>query len=613
MQNDASPYFTPLFGRSAAERENIFLKRKMILHSDDIICSHYRCRTIISEGDYMTKLKRAFAAVLCIIVMLSAFSVGAYAADDSRWVGAWSTTPVEAVVESNGVKLSDFLMNSTVRIILKPTLSGTRVRFKISNRFGNTAIKINGINVARAVGDDSNEILTETIIPLKVRGAESFSVAAGEYAYTDPVDMKVDALETIAVTYYVSAYQQMRTEGFIGAKAYITTGNKLTEKTLSNSVLAKNEISGLAYNTIPYLINMDVWASGAESIVFIGDSTLANDIPALVAQKLVGSGIKNIGVLQQAVAGNRLLYDGVGLIGNIYGPATVDRFADDAIKQKGVSKIFVKVGVNDILHPRTKSMKGKAPEASVEDIINGYKKLVHDAHKNGIQIYFFEITPWKGYTRELLTSGVDLAWDEETQSVCDEVNEWIKSNKEADGYIDLSVLRDESDIFKLKDAFTIDGAHFATEGQIEAVDAIPEKFLGDFKEALTPLKTLIYGNNIPSWGEKNDKPENPANSVTPAVKDETKPSEKPSQNTEETSEEDTTQSAGEVVNINHNPGVADGISNMQVGTAVKGNSNSSLKTLLFVISGILFLLALTAGVIAAVFIASKKRGKKTAK
>ena len=613
MQNDASPYFTPLFGRSAAERENIFLKRKMILHSDDIICSHYRCRTIISEGDYMTKLKRAFAAVLCIIVMLSAFSVGAYAADDSRWVGAWSTTPVEAVVESNGVKLSDFLMNSTVRIILKPTLSGTRVRFKISNRFGNTAIKINGINVARAVGDDSNEILTETLIPLKVRGAESFSVAAGEYAYTDPVDMKVDALETIAVTYYVSAYQQMCTEGFIGAKAYITTGNKLTEKTLSNSVLAKNEISGLAYNTIPYLINMDVWASGAESIVFIGDSTLANDIPALVAQKLVGSGVKNIGVLQQAVAGNRLLYDGVGLIGNIYGPATVDRFADDAIKQKGVSKIFVKVGVNDILHPRTKSMKGKAPEASVEDIINGYKKLVHDAHKNGIQIYFFEITPWKGYTRELLTSGVDLAWDEETQSVCDEVNEWIKSNKEADGYIDLSVLRDESDIFKLKDAFTIDGAHFATEGQIEAVDAIPEKFLGDFKEALTPLKTLIYGNNIPSWGEKNDKPENPANSVTPAVKDETKPSEKLPQNAEEISEESTTQSAGEVVNINHNPGVADGISNMQVGTAVKGNSNSSLKTLLFVISGILLLLALTAGVIAAVFIASKKRGKKAAK
>ena len=149
----------------------------------------------------MTKLKRAFAAVLCIIVMLSAFSVGAYAADDGRWVGAWSTTPVEAVVESNGVKLSDFLMNSTVRIIIKPTLSGTRVRFKISNRFGNTAIKINGINVARAVGDDSNEILTETIIPLKVRGAESFSVAAGEYAYTDPFDMKVEALEAIAVTY----------------------------------------------------------------------------------------------------------------------------------------------------------------------------------------------------------------------------------------------------------------------------------------------------------------------------------------------------------------------------------------------------------------------------
>ena len=99
---------------------------------------------------------------------------------------------------------------------------------------------------------------------------------------------KLEEMEAIAVTYYVSAYQQMRTEGFVGAKSYITTGNKLTEKTLSNSVPVKNEISGLAYNTIPYLINMDVWASDAESIVFIGDSTLANDIPALVAQKLVG-------------------------------------------------------------------------------------------------------------------------------------------------------------------------------------------------------------------------------------------------------------------------------------------------------------------------------------
>lgn len=558
----------------------------------------------------MTKLKRGFAAVLCIIMLFAAFSVGAFAADDGKWVGAWSTTPVEAVVESNGVKLSDFLMNSTVRIILKPTISGTRVRFKISNRFGNTAIKINGINVARAAGDGSNEILPETIIGLKVRGEESFSIPAGEYAYTDPVDMKVEALEEVAVTYYVSTYQQMRTEGFVGARAYITTGNKLNERSLSNSVLAKNEISGLSYNTIPYLINMDVWANNATSIVFIGDSTLANDIPALLAQKLVGSGVKNIGVLQQAVAGNRLLYDGVGLIGNIYGPATVDRFKDDALKQKGVSKIFVKVGVNDILHPRTKSMKGKAPEASAEDIINGYKKLIYEAHKSGIQIYFFEITPWKGYTRELITSGVDLTWDEEAQAACDEVNKWIRTNKEADGYIDLSVLSDDSDEFKLKDIFTIDGAHFATEGQIEAVDAIPESFLGDFKDALTPLKELIYGNNIPSWGEKT---ETPAVDPAPAVKNETETS-APEKATEAESTEKDGEAAGEIININNDSQGAGGISNMQVSTSVAQKGNSNIKTILYVLSGVLVLLAAVTGITAAVLAAAKRRrGKNAAK
>lgn len=557
----------------------------------------------------MKFLRKALAVFLCCVAVSSLFSLTVLAKDSGKWVGAWSTSPVEAVVERNGIKLSDFLMNSTVRILVKPTLSGTKVRFKLSNAFGNTQIKINGINVAKSASDDSSTIIPETLVTLKVKGETSFSIPAGEYVYTDAVAFDVTALETVAVTYYVSSYQQMRTEGFVGAKAYITSGNKLTSAEFSGSSPVSNEISGLSYNTIPYLINMDVWATNATSIVFIGDSTLANDVPKLVAQKLVGSGVTDIGVLQQAISGNRLLYDGVGLLGNIYGPALIDRFKEDALNQKGVSKIFVKVGVNDILHPRTSSMQGSAPEASVDDIINGYKSLITEAHKKGIKIYFFEITPWKGYTRELLTSGVDLTWDEETQALCDAVNKWIRTNKEADGYVDLSGLADKNDKYKMDDLYTDDYMHFNEAGQILVADAIPDDFLGNFKTSLTSLNTLLAFPDNSTDGS----------TVTPATTEKTPETvTNSSQSTDAPSASNTSEPSSEAATntgilIDNGNNTGSGLSSMQVISGENNTTEASSDTgkIIFTVIAALSLLmfaALTA--VALVFLLKKRKESK---
>lgn len=553
----------------------------------------------------MKFLRKALAVFLCCVAVSSLFSLTVLAKDSGKWVGAWSTSPVEAVVERNGIKLSDFLMNSTVRILVKPTLSGTKVRFKLSNAFGNTQIKINGINVAKSASDDSSTIIPETLVTLKVKGETSFSIPAGEYVYTDAVAFDVTALETVAVTYYVSSYQQMRTEGFVGAKAYITSGNKLTSAEFSGSSPVSNEISGLSYNTIPYLINMDVWATNATSIVFIGDSTLANDVPKLVAQKLVGSGVTDIGVLQQAISGNRLLYDGVGLLGNIYGPALIDRFKEDALNQKGVSKIFVKVGVNDILHPRTSSMQGSAPEASVDDIINGYKSLITEAHKKGIKIYFFEITPWKGYTRELLTSGVDLTWDEETQALCDAVNKWIRTNKDADGYIDLSGLADKNDKYKMDDLYTDDYMHFKEAGQILVADAIPDDFLGSFKTSLTSLNTLLASPDNSTDGS----------TVTPASTEKAPETiTNSSQSTDAPSAFDTSEPSSEAATntgilIDNGNNTGSGLSSMQVISGENNTTETSSDTgkIIFTVIAALSLLMFAALMAVALVFLLKKR------
>ena len=125
---------------------------------------------------------------------------------------------------------------------------------------------------------------------------------------------------------------------------------------------------------------MEVYAPEASSAVIIGDSTLANDIPILLAEKLRNAGITNVGVLQQAIKGNRLLDDGAGFLGMAYGEAMVDRFARDALDQPGVEKIFLKVGVNDVVHPNCESLKGEARPVTAQEMIDGYKQLIQEAH-----------------------------------------------------------------------------------------------------------------------------------------------------------------------------------------------------------------------------------------
>ena len=177
--------------------------------------------------------------------------------------------------------------------------------------------------------------------------------------------------------------------------------------------------------------------------------------------------------------GNRLFYKGNGLIGNLYGDALLDRFSRDALSVTGCELIIVKIGVNDILHPSSKSMGDKAPYVSAEEIIEGYKKLVEKAHENGKRIYFMEITPWNGYVRDILGNKNDIVWTESLQAMCDTCNDWIKTNDVADGYINSDSLANPENPTSFINQFTKDGIHFSEVGAIAFADCIDvEKIFG---------------------------------------------------------------------------------------------------------------------------------------
>lgn len=427
-------------------------------------------------------MRKLAAAVLGLCLLISGLWMAPVQADASGgdgWVGAWSTSPVEfnlkKMLDMEWIKCDLGLRNLTFRTRIQPTISGEDVRITLSNEFGTGPLTIDTASVAKGYEKLPQAIKTWTRKNVTFNGQSSVTIPAGETVTSDPVGMSVDALEYLTVSLFMKRTETMKTYGLIGGDTYIMSGN-FAKAATTIGVPMKMEADFGEYSVIPALTGVEVYAPEASSAVVIGDSTLANDIPILLAEKLQSAGITNVGILQQAIKGNRLLDDGAGILGMAYGEAMVDRFERDVLNQPGVERIFLKVGVNDVVHPNCESLKDEARAVTAEEMIAGYKQLIQQAHESGIEVYLFTRTAWKGYTRNVLGSD-DVQWSPEIDQMRQDINAWIRSSDNpADGYIDLDFMCTDATASELKSEYTTDGAHFTALGQQAVADAIPLEY-----------------------------------------------------------------------------------------------------------------------------------------
>lgn len=427
-------------------------------------------------------MRKLAAAVLGLCLLISGLWMAPVQADASGgdgWVGAWSTSPVEfnlkKMLDMEWIKCDLGLHNLTFRTRIQPTISGEDVRITLSNEFGTGPLTIDTASVAKGYEKLPQAIKTWTRKNVTFNGQSSVTIPAGETVTSDPVGMSVDALEYLTVSLFMKRTETMKTYGLIGGDTYIMSGN-FAKAATTIGVPMKMEADFGEYSVIPALTGVEVYAPEASTAVIIGDSTLANDIPILLAEKLQSAGITNVGILQQAIKGNRLLDDGAGILGMAYGEAMVDRFERDALNQPGVERIFLKVGVNDVVHPSCESLKDEARAVTAEEMIAGYKQLIEQAHERGIEVYLFTRTAWKGYTRNVLGSD-DVQWSPEIDQMRQDINAWIRSSDNpADGYIDLDFMCTDATASELKSEYTTDGAHFTALGQQTVADAVPLEY-----------------------------------------------------------------------------------------------------------------------------------------
>lgn len=343
--------------------------------------------------------------------------------DGGKWIGTWSTSMVEGSVSlsSNAIKVS--LLDVTARTRLLSSRKGDVIRITLSNLYGKADLNVGEITLALANETVDRGVQPDSLVKLTVGGNESFTIPAGQTVQTDPIEFHVDACQELMISTYYKGVNEFSTIGLIGGHCYVGLGNQ-TEQYVSpiDVDLAAENLSVGAYEILPIISNVDVYDTdpNAYSVVVFGDSTTTNTTVPKLASMLKQNGIENIGILLQGIKGNEVLHDGMGTIGSIMGKSALARFDNDVIKQAGVKKVLIKVGLNDVLHPACASKSeeyaavygGKLPtnEEMIALVENGYNQMIDAAKAAGLEVYFATRTPGRGYTRNLLgITGDDIS------------------------------------------------------------------------------------------------------------------------------------------------------------------------------------------------------------
>src|SRR3954451_10974827 len=134
-------------------------------------------------------------AVLALLMVVAVPAPRAQTAGSclpSGWVAAWAGVPSDA---SKGDGLDDVydasnnykpkVNNSTVRAILTPTLGGSSVRVRLSNRFGTQPVTFSRTTIAKQA---SGAAIAGPAVPVTFGGgATSVTAGAGQDALSDAV------------------------------------------------------------------------------------------------------------------------------------------------------------------------------------------------------------------------------------------------------------------------------------------------------------------------------------------------------------------------------------------------------------------------------------------
>jgi lysophospholipase L1-like esterase len=380
--------------------------------------------------------------LLSLCLCLSAAEKKSILNSGEHWVATWATAQALAPVAPLGAppprpqaaparpspigQIPETFKNQTVRMIVRTSIGGRRVRVQLSNALGNLALSIGAAHIALRQKDAAIVPASDRV--LTFAGRPSFNVPPGALVVSDPVDLDVPKFTDLAISLYLREDTGPPTVHPLGLHTtYIVSGDATADATLNPSTTTT------AYF---WLSGIDVLApASASAIVAFGDSitdgfaTTANRDqawPTLLATRLASSkSTAMLGVLNLGISGNRVLRD-------VAATNALARFDRDVLARPGVHWMILLEGINDITFSAIPGIpRGQAVTA--EDLIWGYRQIIERAHMHGIKVAGATIMPVEGVP----------TYTESGESVRQAVNQWIRTGGVFDAIIDFDALTRE--------------------------------------------------------------------------------------------------------------------------------------------------------------------------
>jgi len=366
-------------------------------------------------------------------------------AQDTHWVATWGTSPLLAVeslpdwiqpppadslpadpppspIPAVPAQLND----QTVRMVVRTSIGGDGLRLQFSNAQGLEPVILGAVHIASHSGNGAIEPASDRAVTFS--GKPSVTLRPGALVISDPVELKTAALEELAVSVYLPLPTATDTRHELGLNTtYIVPGN---------AVVDPGPTSNNSNRSYFWLTGIETAApTNTATIVAFGDSitdgyaTTADSHrawPALLAKRLQDNqATSGLGVINMGISGNRVLRNNIGA-------SALARFDRDVLARSGVAWIILMEGINDI----TWSALPGAPvneQASAEAIIEGLSQLVDRAHAHDIRVMGATLTPMEGL----------WLYNEETESMRQAVNAWIRTSGKYDAVVDFdAVTRD---------------------------------------------------------------------------------------------------------------------------------------------------------------------------
>jgi len=326
------------------------------------------------------------------------------------WYGTWGTALTGPAPATSALAFS----NQTLRLIVHASIGGSRVRVRLSNEMGGTALSIGAAWLGLAAS--AANLAAGSNRQLSFAGRAAATVARGGTLASDPLDLAVPAQANLALSLYLPGSVQAATvhDAAFQTSYVSTSGNQAASQSL------RVQRSLYAW---PFLAELDIGRTAAgATLVALGDSmtdglrstgSANRRWPDYLARRLLaagGAGGVPVGVVNRGISGNRLLGDSDST--PLAGRDALERFDRDVLATSGVRYLVVLIGINDIINASSSSLPTLA-----DAITAGYTRLVNRAHTAGIRVLGGTLLPFEGYTW----------YSAARESVRQRVNSWIRT------------------------------------------------------------------------------------------------------------------------------------------------------------------------------------------